>query len=79
MVYLGTVKGKVVVLDQGAKLKDGARVVVEPAAEAQRRSKSRKKGETFAERYKEFIGSIKGPPDLARNYDHYAHGTPKRK
>jgi hypothetical protein len=34
---------------------------------------------TFAERYKKYIGCIKnGPPDLAENHDHYAHGAPKR-
>ena len=33
----------------------------------------------FSKRYKKYIGCIKdGPPDLAENHDHYAHGAPKR-
>jgi hypothetical protein len=79
MVYLGTVQGKVVVLDKGAKIKDGLRVVVELVPMPSRRSVARKKGQTFADRYKKFIGATAGPADLARNHDHYAHGAPKRK
>jgi hypothetical protein len=34
----------------------------------------------FHEEFKEFIGILKdGPPDMAENHDHYAHGAPKRK
>ena len=33
----------------------------------------------FSEEFKDYIGIIKnGPPDLAENHDHYAHGAPKR-
>jgi hypothetical protein len=33
----------------------------------------------FLEEFKDFVGCIKdGPPDLAENHDHYAHGAPKR-
>jgi hypothetical protein len=32
---------------------------------------------TLAERLKDVIGIIEGPPDLAENHDHYAHGKPK--
>jgi hypothetical protein len=34
----------------------------------------------FHEGFKEFIGILKdGPPDMAENHDHYAHGAPRRK
>ena len=35
--------------------------------------------QTWSERYGRFEGCLKGgPPDLAENHDHYAHGAPKR-
>ena len=34
----------------------------------------------FSEEFKDFIGILKdGPPDMAENHDHYAHGAPRRK
>ena len=34
---------------------------------------------TLAERYAKFVGLADDlPPDMAKNHDHYLHGTPKR-
>ncbi len=71
MTYQGTVKNGVVVFDGEPPLPDGARVSVEPADMAPKR--------TLAERLKPVIGIAKGlPPDLAENHDHYLHGRPKQ-
>jgi hypothetical protein len=50
-----------------------------PADLANGTTKTNGRHKTFAERYKKYIGCIKnGPPGLAENHDHYAHGAPKR-
>jgi hypothetical protein len=36
------------------------------------------KEKTFGERYKQFLGAIEGPSDLASQHEHYRLGTPKR-
>jgi hypothetical protein len=37
------------------------------------------KAQTLGKRLMKFAGSAKGlPKDMARNHDHYIHGTPKR-
>jgi hypothetical protein len=33
---------------------------------------------TLADSFHDFIGLVDGPPDLARNHDHYAHGAPRK-
>jgi len=70
MTYRGHVENGVVVLDEPTELPEGAavRVALDAAEE----------GPTLAERLKDVIGIGEGPPDLARNHDHYAHGKPKR-
>jgi hypothetical protein len=73
MAYTGHVKNGMVVLDGRVRLPEGAAVRVELADD---------EGEadslpTLAERLKDVIGIIEGPPDLAENHDHYAHGKPK--
>lgn len=71
MTYRGRVKGGVVVLDSPAVLPEGLEVEVQPrVADAQPK--------TIYERLRSVIGSVEGPADLARNHDHYAHGTPKQ-
>ena len=64
----GKVMNGVVVLDEGAKLAEGTRVKVVAEEELP----------TLYERFKDFIGTVDGPPDMAENHDHYAHGAPKR-
>ena len=71
MTYKGKVKDGVVVLEPGARLDEGAEVVVEPVKVAHSRS--------LSERLRPLIGIAKGlPKDLAENHDHYLHGRPKR-
>ncbi len=70
MTYRGKVKGGVVVLEAGARLDEGAEVVVEAVQALPARS--------LADRLKPVIGIATGlPKDLARNHDHYLHGRPK--
>jgi len=65
--YAGHVANGVVVLDEAAHLPEGARVRVIPVIDL-----------TLAERLKKIIGIAKGlPSDLAKNHNHYIHGTPK--
>ena len=70
MVYRGHVENGVVVLDEPAELPEGAIVRVALAGE--------EAGPTLADKLRDVIGTIDGPPDLARNHDHYAHGKPKQ-
>ena len=71
MTYRGKVKGGVVVLEPGARLDEGAEVVVEPVEAADDLERLRKG-------LLDLAGTVSGPPDLARNHDHYIHGTPKK-
>jgi hypothetical protein len=73
MTLQGTVKNGVVVLDPPAQLADGTRVrvLIESAAE--------EGPQTAKELLMKYAGCMTGlPSDLARNHDHYIHGTPKR-
>jgi len=71
MTYKGRVKGGVVVLEPGTCLHEGVEVVVEPVAE-------RDEYAGLREGLLKFAGAVKGlPSDMARNHDHYLHGTPK--
>ena len=71
----GHVVGGVIVLEPPGALPEGARVrvsVVEPAAPPT--------GDlpTLAEKLLKYAGKAQGlPADLARNHDHYIHGTPR--
>ena len=75
MSYTGILKNGVVVLPPEAQIPEGARVgvtvpLLRPAAEPA--------GGAYAA-LAEFVGAFEGlPPDLARNHDHYLHGTPQR-
>lgn len=80
MTYRGRVENGIVVLDEPGQLPEGAAVLIEvpespePCAPAERDAG----GRTIGERLLKYAGKAKGlPRDLARNHDHYLHGTPK--
>jgi len=69
--HYGRVENGVVVLDKPEALPEGTYVSVTPVPEE---AKS-----TLGQRLMEFAGTVKGlPPDMAKNHDHYLHGTPKK-
>ena len=76
MTLQGTVKNGSIVLDPPQQLPEGTRVDVvvrEPPAG------STAKQPTLAERLLKHAGTVAGlPSDLAKQHDHYIHGTPKR-
>jgi len=65
MVYHGKVANGVVVLDRPG-LPDGTEVRVEPV-----------NGKEPGKSLLSVAGIADGPPDLAAQHDHYAHGKPK--
>ncbi len=72
MSFDGIVQNGVIVLDAGCRLPDGTRVevIVREAPE---------KKPTLADRLLKLAGTVDDlPADMARNHDHYIHGTPKR-
>lgn len=71
MTYTGTVKQGVIVLEDGTAIPDGTVVRVEPLERADDLKRLR-------EGLLELAGTLSGPSDLARNHDHYIHGTPKK-
>jgi hypothetical protein len=72
MAYKGRVQGGVVVLEPGTHLDEGIEVRVEPVCDGDEYASLR-------EGLLKFAGAVKGlPPDMARNHDHYLHGTPKK-
>ena len=72
MTYRGRVKGGVVVLEPGMQLEEGSEVLVEPVAGSDVYASLR-------QGLLELAGTVKGlPVDMARNHDHYIHGTPKK-
>ena len=74
MTCKGRVKNGVVVLEEGVSLPEDAEVNIEVVGQD-------KPGPppSWAEVFKDVIGSVDDlPPDMARNHDHYIHGTPKR-
>jgi predicted DNA-binding antitoxin AbrB/MazE fold protein len=72
MTYRGHIKGGVIIPDRPIDLPEGTEVEiakVEPVDEEILRLRAG---------LLKFAGIIKdGPPDMARNHDHYIHGTPK--
>lgn len=78
MTLLGHVKNGRIELDQAAALPEGAAVRVElidgkpaPIVDVQ--------GRTLGEKLLQYAGLIQdAPADLARQHDHYLHGTPKK-
>ena len=73
MSYTGIVQNGVIVLENGAPLKEGTRVeVIVPDLPAE--------GETLGQRLQKLAGIAQGlPEDLAENHDRYLYGTPKRR
>lgn len=70
MSITATVENDTIKLPEGVHLPDGTKVHIEPEPPKRR---------TVAERYASFIGIAEDmPADLAKNHDHYIHGTPKR-
>ncbi len=69
MSFEGQVQNGVVVLDNGHRLPDGTRVEV-----IVRESPDKKT--TLRDRLLKLAGTVDDlPPDMARNHDHYIHGT----
>jgi hypothetical protein len=78
MTYRGRVRNGVVVLESGVRLREGMDVRVEPVEEAQEAPPDSQEARQLREGLLSFSGVIKeGPSDLARNHDHYLHGTPR--
>jgi hypothetical protein len=74
MSYRGKVKDGVVVLEGGIKLAEGTEVEVQPVVET-----TSPPAEGLGQRLLNHAGAAKGlPSDLARNHDHYIHGTPRK-
>jgi hypothetical protein len=79
MTYRGRVENGVVVLERGATLREGTHVRVEPLPEVQNPADDSQEIRRLRDGLLGFSGVVKGgPPDLARNHDHYLHGTPRR-
>ncbi len=68
MSFEGHIENGAVVLDQPLSLPNGTPVRVEVI----------RPQKTLAERYRNVIGAaVCLPKDMAKNHDHYLHGTPK--
>jgi len=79
MTYRGRVVNGVVVLESGVRLREGMDVRVEPVGETEGKAEGSAEARPLREGLLSFSGIIKeGPSDLARNHDHYLHGTPRR-
>jgi hypothetical protein len=79
MTYRGRVRNGVVVLESGVRLREGMDVRVEPVEEAEEATPDSQEARQLREGLLSFSGVVKeGPSDLARNHDHYLHGTPRR-
>lgn len=77
MTYKGRVENGVVVLEPGAHLREGMDVRVEPVPEAEGMVENSQELRQLREGLMGLSGVVKGgPADLARNHDHYLHGTP---
>ena len=75
--FTGHVKDAAIVLDEPVELPEGAKLTVVLHSEANE-PENEKDIPTHYERYKDFIGILEGPPDLALNHDYYLHGLPKK-
>ena len=80
MTYRGQVRNGVVVFDGSAPLADGTIVEVAPAQPAGQAPATEAGGEpSWGDVLKDVIGKAEGlPSDMARNHNHYLHGSPKR-
>jgi hypothetical protein len=74
MSYRGRVKEGVVVLEGGIRLAEGTEVEVLPVAQTPAPPAG-----GLGQRLLKHAATVKGmPSDLARNHDHYIHGTPRK-
>ena len=73
MSFIATIAADgTITLPPEAKLPVGTQVRVTPVSSAQ-------DDRPIGQKLLELAGSVQGlPADLARNHDHYLHGTPKR-
>jgi hypothetical protein len=79
MTYKGKVKDGVVVVDEPANLPEGAEVRIELTSSGSDEPVLDENGQTLGQKLMKFAGTVKGmPSDMARNHDHYIHGTPKK-
>ena len=72
MTYRGKVQDGVIVLDDSVKLPDGVtvRIEVDPTPDELA---------ALRDGLKKLSGTAPGlPRDMARNHDHYIHGTPRQ-
>jgi len=78
MTYRGQVKNGVIVLESGVRLREGMDVRVEPVDSNGDLPADAQETQDLREGLLSFSGLVKdGPSDLARNHDHYLHGTPR--
>lgn len=78
MTYHGHVKNGVVILEKRVKLAEGTPVRVQPLKKPPFKKKAGS-AQTLGQRLMKFAGKAKGlPRDMARNHDHYIHGTPRK-
>jgi hypothetical protein len=79
MTYRGRVKNGVVVPEAGVRLPEGMDVRIEPVSESETTVPETPEVQELREGLLLFSGVVtEGPSDLARNHDHYLHGTPRR-
>ncbi len=75
----GHVENGVVVFDEPVSLPNGTPVRVEIVQVEKTESHAPNESQTAKELLTRFAGCMTDlPVDLARNHDHYLHGTPKR-
>jgi hypothetical protein len=76
MTLRGRVHGGVIVPEEGAALEEGVEVMIETIEPAAQVLPSEP---TLAQRLLKYAGAAEGlPSDMARNHDHYIHGTPRK-
>jgi hypothetical protein len=79
MTYRGTVQKGVVVLDEPARLPDGAKVEVSLIDADTSFSPGSNGTPSVFDQLKDLAGTVEGlPADIAENHDHYLYGTRKR-
>jgi len=77
MTWRGRVQGGVIVLEEGTHLEEGIEVLIETVETHPQLSDSEP---TLAQRLLKYAGAAEGlPSDMARNHDHYIHGTPLKR
>ena len=78
MTYRGRVRNGVIVLESGVHLREGTDVRVEPVDQSEEVAAGSQEASQLRNGLLSFSGVVKeGPSDLARNHDHYLHGTPR--